>query len=214
VEPEPWLVERNQTIIGYVGVMGRQDGVEYLVRAVSHLVHELGYRDVCAVLIGDGEESERLGSLARDLDIENHIQLPGRLVGDELMRHLSAAHICVDPDPSNPYNDVSSMIKMTEYMALGKPIVAFDLPEHRVTAGGAALYAEPNRPEDLAEQIVTLIENPDLGVAMGEEGRRAVEERLGWEHQSERLIEAYRRTLANDSQPRKVGKRAVRSSEG
>ena len=140
--PDQSLRAKSSAIIGYVGVIGTQDGVDYLLRALHHLKHELGRPDFYAVLVGGG-----------DALIDAHVCFTGPVYGDELMRLLSTADICVDPDPSNPYNDRSTMIKMTEYMALGKPIVAFDLPEHRVTAADAARYAAGNDERDFAANL-------------------------------------------------------------
>jgi glycosyltransferase involved in cell wall biosynthesis len=112
---------------------------------------------------------------------------------EDLVRYLSTADICVDPDPSNPFTDRSTMIKMMEYMAMRKPIVAFDLPEHRVTAQCAAVYAKPNDERDFARQIVTLMDDPQRREEMGRFGRQRVEKELAWPHQGKHLLEAYRK---------------------
>ena len=83
------------------------------------------------------------------------------------------------------------MIKMSEYMALGKPIVAFDLPEHRVTAQEAALYAKANNELDFAQQLATLMDDLPRRQAMGKFGRERVESVLAWSHQSKALIKVY-----------------------
>jgi glycosyltransferase involved in cell wall biosynthesis len=113
----------------------------------------------------------------------------------EVAQYLSVADICVAPEPSNSYNDRSTVVKMMEYMALGKSIVAFDLPEHRVTAQDAALYARPNDELDFARHIVTLMDDPQRRDKMGRAGRERVEKELAWPHQAMRLIHAYE-TLA------------------
>ena len=133
---------------------GTQDGLDYLLRALQHLRGQLNYDDFYCVLIGGGDDVARLVRLAGELDLQNHVGFAGVRRGDELCKYLSAADICVDPDPKNPYNDRSTMIKMAEYMALAKPIVAFDLTEHRATAGEAALYAKPNDEHDFARLIL------------------------------------------------------------
>jgi glycosyltransferase involved in cell wall biosynthesis len=107
------------------------------------------------------------------------------------MRILSTADICVDPDPSNAYNDRSTMVKMAEYMALGKPVVAFDLPEHRHTAGAAAVYATPNDEFDFARKLDDLMDDPGERHRMGDFGRSRVETELAWRHQEARLVAAY-----------------------
>lgn len=191
LDPDSALRERAKTIIGYVGEMGHQDGVDYLLRALDHLVHGLERTDVLAVIVGRGDALPELEKLAIELGLADHVWFTGRISDGDLMRYLSTADICVDPDPSNPFNDRSSMIKMTEYMALGKPIVAFDLPEHRVTAGEAAVYARPNDVLDFAQKIAELIDDRDRRTEMGSLGRARLEKELAWSLQEERLIAAY-----------------------
>jgi glycosyltransferase involved in cell wall biosynthesis len=188
---DPILRRDGHMIISYVGWMGLQDGVDYLLRALRHLVHDLGRSDFLCVLVGTGEACARLRQMAEPLGLAGHVLFAGWVAPQEVARYLSAADVCVAPEPSNPYNDRSTVVKMMEYMALGKPIVAFDLPEHRVTAQGAALYARPNDELDFARQIVTLMDDPQLRDAMGQAGRERVEKELAWPHQARLLVGAY-----------------------
>jgi glycosyltransferase involved in cell wall biosynthesis len=192
VEPDPTLRQRANTILGYVGLMGPQDSVDYLLRALYHLIYDLGRRDVFCVIIGRGVTLPELEALAKSLCLQDHVWFTGWITEEELIRYLSTADICVDPDPSNPFNDRSTMIKLMEYMALGKPIVAFDLPEHRVTAQNAAVYARPNDELDFAQQIASLMDDSDRRKKMGRLGRERVETELDWSHQAEHLLEAYK----------------------
>ena len=191
VEPDPELRQRAQTILGYVGTMGPQDGVDYLLRALDHLVHDLDRRDVFCVLIGTGEMVPELEALTQELHLEQHVWITGWLTVEALMPLLSAADICVAPDPSNPYTDRSTMVKMAEYMALSKPIVAFDLPEHRVTAQNAAIYVRPNDELEFARAIARLMDSPEQRAEMGRIGRQRVEAELSWTHQARHLLAAY-----------------------
>lgn len=196
VAPDPELRARAGTLLGYVGVMGKQDGVEHLLYALRHLVYDLGKTDVLCVLIGRGDMWEELKRLARELGLEDHAWFTGFVPDEDLLRYLSTVDICVDPDPSNPFNDRSTMIKMLEYMALAKPIAAFDLPEHRVTAQGAAVYAQPNDDYALARAIAELVDDRPRREAMGALGRRRVEGALSWPHSAPRLLEAYEKLLS------------------
>lgn len=191
VEPKPGLRQDGRTVIGYVGVMGFQDGVDYLLRALKHLANELGRTDFLCVLVGSGDALVSLESLAEQLELDDHVLFTGWVEPDEVPSYLSAADICVTPDPSNPYNDRSTMIKMMEYMALGKPIVAFDLPEHRVSSQEAALYARPNDELDLARKIAVLMDEPERRERMGILGRQRVGAELAWEFQAKKLLEVY-----------------------
>lgn len=195
VQPDPVLRQMGKTIIGYVGVMGFQDGVDYLLRALHHLVFDLGRTDLYCVLVGGGAASANLKVLVRGLDLEGYVCFTGYLFGDDLLRCLSAADICVDPDPSNPYNDRSTMIKMMEYMALGKPIVAFDLPEHRFTAQQSAIYVTPSDERAFARALAQLADDPLQREAIGAVGRRRIESDLASHFAIPSLLEAYRKIL-------------------
>jgi glycosyltransferase involved in cell wall biosynthesis/peptidoglycan/xylan/chitin deacetylase (PgdA/CDA1 family) len=200
VEPDPGLRSQGKTVIGYVGEMGFQDGIDYLLRAVRHLAYDLQRTDFVCVLIGIGAAWHSLRALAAELGIDDYVWFPGRVSESDLLRYLCAADICVDPDPSNPFTDRSSMIKMSEYMALGKPIVAFDLPEHRFTAQEAALYARPNDEAAFARALAELMDDPERRRVMGVFGRRRVETALAWPYSVPTLLEAYR-TLHRDRAP-------------
>jgi glycosyltransferase involved in cell wall biosynthesis len=191
VEPDPVLRQKASTILGYVGVMGFQDGVDYFLRAVQHLTRDLGCTDIYCVIIGKGDAWEGLQNITRQLGIQDYVWFTGRISDEDLLRYLSTADICIDPDPSNPFNDRSTMIKMMEYMALGRPIVAFDLPEHRVSAQEAAIYARGNDEMDFARQIAWLIEHPEKRQEMSAFGTKRVQSELAWTYQEKNLLAAY-----------------------
>jgi len=171
------------TLLGYVGNMNEQDGVDHLLRAIAEL-RTRGREDVGAVLIGDGDSRPALEALAASLDLSRHVRFTGRIPDARLLELLASCDIGVQPDPLNPLNDVSTMNKVMEYMALGKPVVAYDLRETRCSAGSAALYARPNDLADFAAQIERLADDRSLRQRMGDEGRRRVEAQLSWECQS------------------------------
>ena len=189
--PDPELRAKAGTIIGYVGVMGFQDGVDYLLRAIEHLVKDLGRTDVYCALLGTGDAWESLRKLSSELGLDSYVWFPGYVSLAELRSYLATADVLAAPDPKNSFTDRSTMIKLMEYMALEKPIVAFDLTEHRVTAGEAVLYAQPNETLDFARQIAVLMDDTALRGRMGSLGRRRVESHLAWEHQKRHLLEAY-----------------------
>jgi glycosyltransferase involved in cell wall biosynthesis/peptidoglycan/xylan/chitin deacetylase (PgdA/CDA1 family) len=191
VDPDPGLRSKGKTVIGYVGEMGYQDGVDYLLRALHHLAYDLRRTDFFCVPVGNGAAWDSLKALATELRLDEYVWFPGRLFGSDLLSYLCAADICVAPEPSNPYNDRSSMIKMSEYMALAKPIVAFDLPEHRFTAQEAALYVPPNDEAAFARAVADLMDDPERRQAMGAFGRRRVESELAWPHSVQSLRTAY-----------------------
>ncbi len=191
VEPDPELRARARTILGFVGVMGFQDGVDYLLRALHYLREQLHYDDFYCVLIGKGDAVKELQRLTAELKLEQHVCFAGPIPDAEMLRCLCTADICVDSDPYNPFNDRSTMIKMTEYMALAKPIVAFDLTEHRATAAEAALYAQPNDEQEFARLVLQLAQDAELRERLGEVGRERVDAKLAWHHQQPQLLAAY-----------------------
>ncbi|HVB64839.1 MAG TPA: glycosyltransferase family 4 protein [Nitrolancea sp.] len=191
VAPDEGLRKKASTIIGYVGVMGYQDGVDYLLRALHHLVHDLKRTDFYMVLVGTGDAWHDLRALTTRLGLDDHVWFTGTISDEELRRYLSTADICVDPDPSNPFNDRSTMIKITEFMALEKPIVAFDLPENRFTAQQAALFVQPNDERAFADALAELMDDPDRRARMGAYGRKRIEESLAWTHCAPKLLEVY-----------------------
>jgi glycosyltransferase involved in cell wall biosynthesis len=195
IQPDPGLRQKAKTIIGYVGVMGFQDGLDYLLRAIHHLLHDLGRNDFYCVLMGDGDAWAGLKVLTKQLCLEDYVWFTGQVHGDALSRYLSAADICVDPDPANAYNDRSTMIKIMEYMAFEKPIVAFDLPEHRVTAKEAAVYVTPNDEHAFAVALARLMDDAVARKAMGASGRRRIETELAWRFSVSNLLEVYRKVL-------------------
>ena len=226
IQPDPRLRKKANTIIGFVGVMGFQDGVDYLLRALHHLLHDLGRSDFYCVLMGDGDAWASLRTLARQLCLEDHVRFTGQVHGEEKLRYLSATDICVDPDPANAYNNRSTMIKIMEYMAFEKPIVAFDLPEHRVTAQQAAVYVTPNDERAFARALARLMDDAASRKVMGAFGRHRIETELAWRFSVSNLLDAYRKVLpksgvagpslvseANDLRPQALSSRQAQSKK-
>ncbi len=192
VEPDPELRRKAPTIIAYAGMMGYQDGLDYLLRSLRHLAYDLGRRDFFCVLIGGrGDARAYLAELTTNLGLDELVWFTGWVSDDDYVRYLSSADICVDPDPANPFNNRSSMNKMVEYMALGKPIVAFDLPEHHYTAQAAAAYVPANDETEFARAIAALIDDRSRRQEMGAFGRKRFEAQLSWECSATYLIRAY-----------------------
>jgi len=189
--PDPNLRVRAKTIIAYLGSMAKGRGAEYLLGALPHLEKRFGHSDWFCVLVGREDASQDLGNLATELGIGDRTWFTGFLPLEQWVPLLSTADVCVDPGPANPVNNLSTTNKMMDYMALGKPMVVFDLPERRITAGESALYARPNEVADLARQLARLIEEPELRTRLGTTGRERVEHHLAWEHQKRRLLTLY-----------------------
>ena len=197
VTPNARLQGMNKYILCYIGSLNPQDGVDHLLRALRHLLYELKRSDFHCVIMGSGDSLQDLRDLAEKLQLNGCVDLAGFVSDEDLQANLAAADICVDPDPSSPLNDVSTWIKVMEYMAYAKPIIAFDLKETRFSAGEAAIYVQPNKEAEFAQAIVELMEQPELRKKMGAHGRRRIEQELQWNKVGGNLLAAYETLLAN-----------------
>jgi glycosyltransferase involved in cell wall biosynthesis len=202
VPPSPELKKGKKFLVGYVGVMGRQEGIDLLLEAVRHLVVDLKRTDIHFALVGGGTSLEEMQALAIAMGVGDYVTFTGRVPDRDLLAVLNTADVCVNPDVANTMNDISTMNKIMEYMALGKPIVQFDLTEGRFSAQTASLYARKNDPADFAAKIVQLCDNPALRREMGEHGRRRVVDELEWQHEVPKLLAAYEALWAPAPRPR------------
>jgi glycosyltransferase involved in cell wall biosynthesis len=196
VPAEPPLKKGKPYLLCYLGVMGPQDGVDYALRALAKLRDEVGRTDWHAAFVGGGDTFDQMKALAVELGLAGNVDFTGRISDDDLLRYLSTADVCLAPDPTNPLNDVSTMNKIMEYMAMSRPIVSFDLREARVSAGEAALYAPPNDESAFAKLIAALMDSPEDRKRMGDIGRGRVAGPLSWERSRVSLLAAYEAALA------------------
>ena len=196
VTPSARLRGMEKCILCYIGSLNPQDGVDHLLRSLRHLLYDLKRSDFHCVIMGNGDSLQDLRNLADKLHLDGCVELPGFVSDEDLQANLAAADICLDPDPSSPLNDVSTWIKVMEYMAYGKPIVAFDLKETRFSAGDAAIYVRPNEEAEFAKTIAQLMGQPELRSKMGTYGRRRVDEELQWNKVGRNLLGAYEMLLA------------------
>lgn len=195
VAPQERWKNGRAYLIGYVGVMGDQEGIDLLIDAAHHIVYDLGRHDIQFCLVGGGPSLASLKVLAQERGLSDYVTFTGRAPDQDLFEVLSTMDIGVNPDRVNPMNDKSTMNKIMEYMALGKPIVQFDVTEGRFSAQEASLYAKANDPVDMAQKIVDLLAEPEQRHRMGAYGRGRVENELSWNHQIGALIDAYKCAL-------------------
>ena len=207
VAPDETLRRGRRHLVCYLGVMGPQDGVDYALRSLASLRDDLGRDDVQAAFVGHGDAWDDLVALAHELGLDDRVEFTGRVSDEDVARYLSTADVCLAPDPKNPLNDVSTMNKIVEYMAMSRPLVSFDLIEARVSAGDAALYATPNDEREFARLIAELLDDPERRARMGALGRQRVEQELSWEHSRRHLLEAYETLLARGGALRSAGQR-------
>ena len=191
---DPSLRRGKRFLLAYVGTMGPQDGLDTAVRALRALRERR--QDWHAVMAGDGDAAAAARALAADQGLDGHVEFPGYLGDAEIIRLLRTADVCLAPEPRNALNEASTMIKIVEYMAFAKPVVAFDLVEARASAGATAAYAATDSPEAFAAEIDRLLDDPGQREQMGAEGRRRVTEDLSWERSEASLLAAYGRALS------------------
>gem|GEM_PF-147003 len=183
-------------LVGYVGILGDQDGGDLLVEAVDRVVHQHGRDDVHFMIIGGGPALPDLQTDAVRRGLGDHVEFTGMLPENDVRARLSSADICVDPEPVNGYSEYCTTNKVLEYMALGKPVVLFDRLEGRRSAGPAGVYAAANDPSAMADAIVALLTDPVRRARLGAAGRERVEQHLSWQHQRQALLDAYEALLA------------------
>lgn len=194
VPPNPAWKNGRAYMLGYIGVMGDQEGIDLLLAAMAHLVKE-GRQDIQLVLVGGGPALDSLKAMSREMGLDPYVTFTGRVPDDVFLEVLSTADIGVNPDRVNPMNDKSTMNKVLEYMALSKAQVQFEVTEGRFSAGEASLYAKANDPADFAAKIAELLADPDRRARMGALGHERVVGRFAWPHQVAPLMAAYARVF-------------------
>ncbi len=191
--PDPALKHGRTYLLSYVGMMGPQEGIDVLLRAVRDLTQRHGRRDFHVLIMGGGTVLEQMQRYAQELGVEAIVTFTGSVPYPQVMAGIASADLCLCPDPKTPLSDLCSLVKATEYMSLGRTFVAFDLDEVRLSAGDAAEYARAGDESDFADKVNLLLEDPDRRLAMGRRGRERVLERLTWEHSKKALYSAYDR---------------------
>jgi len=197
--PDPALKRGKEHLLCYLGVMGPQDGVDYALQSLASL-RDLRPDDWHAVFVGAGDCFDQMRGLATRLGLDDHVTFTGRIPDDELLAYLSTADVALSPDPLNPLNDVSTMNKVLEYMAVGLPIVSFDLREARVSADDAARYVKCNDTDSFAAAASALLDDPAERQWRGQIGQDRVAGALNWEHSKVQLLASYAAAM-NGSSP-------------
>jgi len=191
IPPVESLKMGRKYLVGYVGVMGKQEGIDYLLRSAQYIVKKLKRTDVHFGLVGGGTSLDDMKAFAKELGVEDFVTFTGRVPDQELLEMLNTSDVCINPDVANEMNDKSTMNKIMEYMALGKPIVQFDLTEGRFSAQEASLYAKKNDEVDMADKIIELLEDPERRAKMGTYGLKRVKDELEWGYEEPKLLAAY-----------------------
>ncbi|MDH2403177.1 glycosyltransferase family 4 protein [Bradyrhizobium sp. SSUT18] len=188
---DPAWKKGRKFLVAYVGVIGKQEGLDLLLQSISHIRGERNRDDVQFVIVGNGPELDEVKKLAAALELDELVTFTGRVDDATLFTILSTADLCVNPDRPSAMNDKSTMIKVMEYMALGKPIVQFDLTEGRVSAGEASLYVQNADTAEFGDKILELLDDPVRRDHMGVFGQKRVYDVLAWDHGAVSLLSAY-----------------------
>jgi glycosyltransferase involved in cell wall biosynthesis len=193
--PRPELRGEFRHLIGYVGVIGKQDGIENLLSVADHIVNQKRRRDIKFAVVGTGPNLKNLIRDAQAMALDGYVHFYGFVPEKLLLEILSASDICINPEFRNEFTDRSTMIKIMEYMALKKPIVQFRTTEGEFTAGDAAISIKNNDIVQFAEAILALLEDPARRARMGEIGRERIEGQLSWPIQAKKLRAVYDRIM-------------------
>lgn len=180
-------------LVGYVGVIGEQEGLNLLLESIQYIVNKR--KDVQFAIIGDGTELPKIKEIAREMNLENFVDFYGRVDDKTMVEILNSSDVCVNPDRPTEMNNLSTMNKIMEYMALKKSIVQFTLKEGKLSAQEASLYAENTETEDFAEKILWLLDNTRERLRMGNLGYERIINKLSWEHESKKLLNLYQKVL-------------------
>lgn len=180
--------------VGYVGVMGSQDDIETLVTAWRTVVDQPDLGAAVLELIGDGEARPALEAQVDRLGLRANVRFHGYLGPAAFVPILAACQFTVSPDPPTPFNDVSTMVKVLDSLAIGRPVVAFDLRETtRLVGDGGVILGEASA-ASLSATIIDLLRRPDEVGRLAESASKRPETlRMGWVHSAETLIAAYDR---------------------
>jgi glycosyltransferase involved in cell wall biosynthesis len=211
VRPVSALRQGKRYLVGYVGTMGSQDGLDILLDVALH-IKRLGRLDIHFTCVGGGPALASLRAMVNEKELADMVTFTGRIPQTDMLEILSTADVCVNPDRPCRMNDISTMIKVMEYMALAKPIVQFESTEGRFSAGAASLYASPreNYIADFATKILTLLDDESLRHRMGELGRERVRTELAWDYSVDHLLAAYKRVEEKGQQWIKVRQTEIR----
>jgi glycosyltransferase involved in cell wall biosynthesis len=192
VQPNDKWRRGKRYLVAYLGVMGPNDGLDYLLHSIGQIVYQHHREDIHFILVGGGDLQPVIIQMSRAMGLDRFVTFTGRIPDGQMIEILSTADLCVAPDPKDPLNDLSTMNKIIEYMALGKPIVSYDLKESMISAGEAALFVEANNTAEFGNQIVRLLEDPEKRRLMGKIGRERFETILAWEYQEKALLDMYK----------------------
>jgi glycosyltransferase involved in cell wall biosynthesis len=195
--PDRQFFKGKKYLVGYVGVIGEQEGIDLLLESVKYIISDR--KDIQFAIVGGGSDLEKIKQLSSDYGLNDYVDFYGRVPDDLMIAILNSADVCVNPDKPTEMNNLSTMNKIMEYMALKKPVVQYDLKEGRFSAQEASLYAICGDTIDFAKKIIQLVDDPELRTKMGNYAYNRVLKELSWDYEKEKLIRFYTRILFKKS---------------
>jgi len=196
LSPDKQFLKGRKYLVGYVGVIGEQEGIDLLLESVKFIVSSRD--DIQFAIVGGGSDLEKMKQLSEKSGLTKFVDFYGRVPDNLLIAILNTADICVNPDKPTEMNNLSTMNKIMEYMALKKPVVQYDLKEGRFSAKDASLYANCGDTTDFANKVMQLIDNPELRTQMGDYAYKRVLNELSWDYEKVKLIKFYNRILLQE----------------
>lgn len=202
VPPRPELRRGKRFLILWIGTMSSQEGLQHLIHAADRLVHHDGRDDVAFSIVGPGDARDELLAEVQRRGLQDAVDLPGPTTdADELRAYMATADVCVSVDEQNAMNDKSTMMKVLEYMAMGRPVVQFPLVEMQSLCGDTTVYARNADADDLAIKIAELLDDPVRREELGTRARERVLDGMMWTDQVHILVEAVEAALQRRPTP-------------
>jgi glycosyltransferase involved in cell wall biosynthesis len=194
IDPVIQLKKGRKYLIGYIGVIGEQEGLDLLLESAKYILSKRD--DVHFGIVGGGTHLVEIEKLCSEMGLSDYFDFYGRVDDQTMLEVLNTADICVNPDKPTAMNDLSTMNKIMEYMALKKPIVQYTLKEGKYSAQDASLYATNTDPKDFGDKIIKLLDDEALRNKMGNYGYNRVLNELSWEHENKNLICIYNKVFS------------------
>ena len=192
---KPELKGDFEHLVVFIGNMGYQDGVHVLLEAASHVRKDKGREDIGFVIMGTGDSWDFLQQRHEELELGEGVRFLGYVSDEVMLDYLASADVGAAPDLDSPLNAISTMIKTMDYMAMGLPLVSFDLKESNVSAGDAALYARDHSAQAFGDAIIELIDDPEARKQKAKIGQERIAGPLSWNHSASNLLAAYEHSL-------------------
>lgn len=201
VDPRPELRQGCEHLVLWIGTMSgrmsRKEGLYLLLEAADELVNKRGRTDVAFSIVGGGDIQNELAAEIKHRGLDSVVNLPGELGLDHIREYIATADVCVSLDKRTPMTDQALVVKVLEYMAMGRPVVQFPLREMRRICGDTTVYTQNGDFHDLAEMVGELLDDPERRARLGKAARERVLEGLTWPDQIPTLLHAVEQAIAS-----------------